>query len=148
MAGYNMTIKNSEETIEFSTKDMDDKPDITGIQFKMNTLDDLVRNKADSVRNEFVINGNITGTNRDYTKKLAKWAMDTDKKTLYREVEIVVYDSQNCSGEVLRRFEASNMFVIDYEEIFSNAENDSDSGTYKLSIAQKEGNSRREVFSS
>lgn len=145
MAGYNLSIKNNEEVIELSTEEEVGKPVITEVSFKMNTLDDHARNRADAVRGELKITGVITAENRDETKPLAKWAMDADRKTLYRSVEIVVYDGKNCTGEVLRRYQFSNMFVIDYEENFGG---DSDSGTFELFIAQKEGNEKKEVFSS
>ena len=145
MAGYKLNIKNNEETITFSTEIKNgDKQDITKVSFKMNTLDDMSRNRSDAVRAEVVIIGNITVENRDNTKKLAKWSMDANRKTLYRDVELVVYDSDNCSGDVLRRYEISTMFVLDYEENFESA----DSGIFTLFIAQKDGSDSKEVFSS
>lgn len=145
MAGYAVEIKNSEDMISFSTADAGDKPDITKVIFTMNTLDNSTRNKADSVRSELEISGTINAENRDRTKMLAKWSLDADRKTLYRDVEVVVYSSRNCTGDVLRRYQISNMFVIDYAETF---DGDGDSGTFKLFIAQKEGNNKKEVFSS
>lgn len=151
MAGYNLSIKNIDEVIELSTGDGDGKQVITEVSFKINTLDDNTRNRADAVRGELKISGVITPENRDITKLLAKWAIDADRKTLYRNVEIVVYDSKNCTGDVLRRYQLTNMFVIDYEENFggdASDSGDSDSGTFFLFIAQKEGNEKKEVFSS
>lgn len=145
MAGYKLLIKNNEEVIELSTAEQNGKPDITKVTFKMNTLDNTTRNRADAVRGELQIEGIITPDNRDNTKMLAKWAMDTDRKTLYREVEVIVYDGKNCTGDILRRYQMNSMFVIDYDEQFGS---DSDSGDFKLFIAQKEGNEKKEVFSS
>ena len=145
MAGYKLSIKNNSEVIELSTAQQNGKPDITKVTFKMNTLDDDTRNRADSVRGELKIEGIITADNRDNTKMLAKWAMDSDRKTLYREVEVVIYDGENCTGDVLRRYQMNSMFVIDYDERFGD---DSDSGRFELFIAQKEGNEKKEVFSS
>lgn len=145
MAGYQLTIKNVEDIIELSTKEQNGKADVTSVSFKMNTIDENTRNRADSVRGEITIKGNITPENKDNTKKLAKWSMDSDKKTLYRDVEVVVYDAENCTGDVLRRYQMNTMFVIDYIEDFGN---ESDSGIYELFIAQREGNEKKEVFSS
>lgn len=145
MAGYKLLVKDNSEVIELSTAEQNGKPDITKVVFKMNTLDDNTRNRADSVRGELKIEGIITPDNRDNTKMLAKWAMDADRKTLYRDVEVIVYDGINCTGDILRRYQMSSMFVIDYDEQFGS---DSDSGTFELFIAQKEGNEKKEVFSS
>lgn len=145
MAGYQLTIKNSEETIELSTKEAEGMPEIKSLIFKMNTLDDKTKNRADCVRGELTIIGNITPESRDKTKSLAKWSMDANKKTLYRNVEIVVYEGENCTGDVLRRYQIDTMFVVDYIEEFGAA---SDVGQYTLFIAQREGNGKKEVFSS
>ena len=144
-AGYQLTIKNADETIELSTKEQNGSAEIQTVVFKMNTLDDNTRNRADAVRGEITITGPITKENKEKTKRLAKWAMDANKKTLYRNVVIVVYDGENCSGDVLRRYEVDNMFVIDYEENFGTS---ADEGKYTLFMAQKEGNEKKEVFSS
>ena len=98
MAGYRLTIKNAGESIELSTKEQEGKAEIRGIKFKMNTLDDSTQNRADSVRCEMTITGFVTPENKDKTKRLAKWSMDSDKKTLYRDVELLVYDAENCTG--------------------------------------------------
>lgn len=144
-AGYELSIKNNTETIEMSTKEKEDVADIKEIRFKMNTLDDYTTNRADSVRAELRIEGTITTENRDNTKKLAKWAMDDDRKTMYRDVELVAYEGENCSGDVLRRYKIDQMFVIDYEEEIGDK---SDYGTFKLFIAQKDGSAKKDVFSS
>lgn len=145
MAGYQLSIKNAEETIDLSTKEKNDSAEIQTVKFKMNTLDDSTRNRADAVRVELTITGTITEKNREKTKRLARWAMDANKKTLYRNVSIVVYDSENCTGDVVRRYEVDSMFVIDYEEEFGGLDG---TGKYTLFIAQKEGNEKKEVFSS
>ena len=145
MAGYQLSIKNAEETIDLSTKEKNDSAEIQTVKFKMNTLDDSTRNRADAVRVELTITGTITEKNREKTKRLPRWAMDANKKTLYRNVSIVVYDSENCTGDVVRRYEVDSMFVIDYEEEFGGLDG---TGKYTLFIAQKEGNEKKEVFSS
>ena len=145
MAGYQLTITNAEEMIELSTSEEKGLAEIEKLKFKMNTLDDSTKNRSDSIRGELIIIGNITPENKDKTKRLAKWAMDTNKKTLYRDVEIIVYDGENCTGDILRRYQMNTMFVIDYEEDFGK---ESDNGKYTLFIAQREGNEKKEVFSS
>lgn len=146
MAGYQLTIKNSEETIEIFTKDSTDS-DITSLSFKMKTINDNTKSRADCVKGELVIKGYITSENKDKTKRLAKWSIDSDQKTMYRDVEIVVYTSENCTGDVLRRFQMDSMFVVDYLEEFGELSRD-EKGTYTLLIAQKEGKRNKEIFSS
>lgn len=145
MAGYSLTIKNNADVIEISTKDLRDKPPITKAKFTMNTLDDLSRNRADAVRAELVIEGNISEEYKEEIRKLAKWSLDSNKTTQYRNVELIVNDGEDMSGKVLRRYTIDQMFVIDYEEEFGE---DSESGTYKLFIAQKQGSYKKEVFCS
>lgn len=146
MAGYSLTIKNNADVIEISTKDLKDKAPITKAKFTMNTLDDLSRNRADAVRAELVIEGNISEEYKEEIRKLAKWSLDSNKTTQYRNVELIVNDGQDMSGKVLRRYTIDQMFVIDYEEKFK--EGDSESGIYKLFIAQKQGSYKKEVFCS
>lgn len=145
MAGYQLVVSGSDK-IELSTeakkKEGQGLAEIERAEFKMNTIDDNTRNHADSVRAEIKICGPITADNRELTNKLAKWAMDSDKSTLYRDVTLTVYEGENCTGKVLRRYEIQSMFVIDYTESFKN----DDSGTYELFIAQKEGKYKQEVF--
>lgn len=145
MAGYSLTIKNNADVIEISTKDLRDKPPITKAKFTMNTLDDLSRNRADAVRAELIIEGNISEEYKEEIRKLAKWSLDSNKTTQYRNVELIVNDGEDMSGKVLRRYTIDQMFVIDYEEEFGE---DSESGTYKLFIAQKQGSYKKEVFCS
>lgn len=157
MAGFVLTIKNAEETIELSSKATEGKDDasILDIDFRMNTLKDDTRNRADGVRCELVITGLISEDIKDETKRLAKWSMDSDKNTLYRDVALVVYEKDNLTGNVLRRYEFNSMFVIDYEESFGSKIQQKElkgisdeKGVYTLFLAQKEGNNKKEVFSS
>ena len=145
MAGYQFVVAGTDK-IELSTKavdrDQQGLSEIERIEFKMNTIDDNTRNHADSVRAEIKICGPITADDKEVINKLAIWAMDSNKSTLYRDVELTVYEGENCTGKVLRKYQIQSMFVIDYTESFKNDE----SGTYELFIAQKEGKYKQEVF--
>lgn len=150
MTGYEITITNSEGTIEFSTANEDNAVSIESVEFRMNTINDNTRNRADAVRAEFEIKGTVDNNNRDNTLKLLKWSIDKDQKTLYRDVEVIVYNSKNCSGDVLRRYQIANMFVIDYEEfnvIEKDGKENEEALNFRLFIAQKEGNKDIKVFS-
>lgn len=148
MAGYKLTIKNASETIELSTAEDKGSADIISVKFKMNTLDNNTKNRADAIRAEIEIKGEITEDNKDKTKSVVKWAMDADKKTLYRDISLVVYEGKNCTGGIIRRYDINTMFVIDYEEDFTSSSGNSEIGKYTLFIAQKEGYEDKEVFSS
>lgn len=145
MAGYQVSISNSEGVIEFSSEKEDNAVTVKTVDFRMNTINDSTRNRADAVRAEFEIKGEINKSNRDNTLKLLKWSIDNNQKTLYRDVEIVVYDSENLTGEVLRRYQIANMFVIDYEETTC-LDND-EMLNFRLFIAQKAGDKEIKIFS-
>lgn len=151
MAAYKLTIKNNgkDEIVlstlkENSTDSTKSVLGILGISFKMNTLNDDTRNRSDAVRAEFKIKGRITSENRDDTKKITKWSMDSNQSTIYRNVELVVYEGEE-NGTILRRYQIDSMFVVDYEENFEDKGSD---GTFELFIAQKERGGNKEVFSS
>lgn len=145
MAGYQVSISNSEGVIEFSSEKEDNAVTIRTVDFRMNTINDNTRNRADAVRAEFEIRGEINKSNRDNTLKLLKWSVDNNQKTLYRDVEVVVYNSENLTGDVLRRYQIANMFVIDYEE--TNCADNAELLNFRLFIAQKEGDKDIKIFS-
>lgn len=142
MAGYQISITNSEGSIEFSSKAENNAVTITEVNFRMNTLDDNARDHANAVRAEFEIKGSIDENNKSNTLKLLKWSIDNDQKTLYRDVEVVVYNDTGLTGEVLRRYQVKQMFVIDYEETSS----DENRGYFKLFIAQKADNKEIKIY--
>lgn len=153
MHGYTLTIENENvEPIKFTVEDSEREADksITDVQFKMNTLDDNSKSKSDSIRYELVIKGNINSANKDQTKMLANWAIDANEKSMYRTVEVVINTQSNFSGETLRRYQATGMFVVDYVEKFNDineAGKDTESGEFELFIAQKVGSKQKDVFS-
>lgn len=153
MHGYTLTIENENvEPIKFTVEDSEREADksITDVKFKINTLDDNSKSKSDSIRYELVIKGNINSANKDQTKMLANWAIDANEKSMYRTVEVVINTQSNFSGETLRRYQATGMFVVDYVEKFNDindASNDTDSGEFELFIAQKVGSKQKDVFS-
>lgn len=143
MAGYALRVNSSEGNFELGTATTNGKSIITSVKFKMNTMDDATLNRSDAVRAELRITGVITNDSRDLTKNLATWAIDDNLSTLYRNVEIDVNQADNNTGEIIRRYNIDNMFVVDYEESTSNK----DVGTFELFLAQKEGKYKIEVFS-
>ena len=145
MAGYQVSITNSEGSIEFSSSEEGSENSavtITEVNFRMNTIDDNVQNHSDAVRAEFEIKGKINDKNKSNTLKLLKWSIDNDQKTLFRDVEVVVYVSENATGAILRRYQVKQMFVIDYEE----SNGDKAEGLFRLFIAQKKGNREIKIY--
>lgn len=142
MAGYQMSISNSEGVIEFSTEKENNAHTITEVNFKMNTLDDNTTNRADAVRAEFEIKGKIDKNNKTNTLKLLKWSIDSNDSTMYRDVEVVVNENANLTGSVLRRYQVKQMFVIDYEETCCN----NTEGSFRLFIAQKSDNKEIKIY--
>ena len=154
MLGYKVNIKNESTEIELNNILENDKSSVIAVTFSMNSINDSkVRNRDDDVRCEFVIEGKITETNKDETKKLTEWSKDNNKDTMYRDVDIKVYNSNGENGKVLRTYQVMKMFVLDYEEFFGKKPEDNSSsdtndiGYYRLFIAQKEGNNPIQVFS-
>lgn len=145
MAGYQINISNSEGEIEFSSEKEDNAVTIKTVDFRINTINDNTRNRSDAIRAELEIRGEINKSNRESTLKLLKWSIDNNQKTLYRKVEVVVYDSENLTGEVLRRYEIANMFVIDYDE--TTCSESDEMLNFRLFIAQKEGDRDIKIFS-
>jgi hypothetical protein len=146
MAFFELKVSSeTEKDIIFSLGE--DKNTITDIQFFMNTLNDDTLNRSQSVRAEFVIKGSIDDKSKSEIQKLAAWAIATEKDKIYREVNIIVKDNNSDSGEVLRRYIFSEMFVIDYKEIFGpKKDNKDDEGSFELLIAQKEKGKVKEVL--
>lgn len=147
MAYFELKI-NSENTdpINFLIVE-EDKNTITDIQFFMNTLNDNTLNRSQSVRAEFIIKGSIDDKSKSEIQKLAAWAIATEKDKIYRNINIIVRDNEDPSGETLRRYNFSEMFVIDYKEIFKQKTDDKDDqGSFELLIAQKEKGKVKEVL--
>ncbi len=143
MAGYKVTISNDNDKIEFSSENENNEATISEVNFKMSTLDNNTSNRADAVRAEFEIKGQIFKSNKEQTLKLLKWAIDNDINSCYRDVAIEVYEDAKCSGEILRRYEISSMFVIDYDE--SKSENNQRID-FTLFIAQRSSDNNIKVY--
>lgn len=144
--GYKIKITGGSEVIELTT--VGSPGSLKSVTFKMNTLDDHSRNRASDIRCEIVLEGSIQADTLDATVSLAKWSMDANAKSIYRSVELEIYEDAECTGKLLRRYEVDDMFVLDYSEKFGES---TENGTFTLFIAQKEGaaekSKRREVYS-
>lgn len=146
MAFFELKVNSSTaDSISFLLDD-EDTNTITDIQFFMNTLNDNTLNRSQSVRAEFIIKGSIDDKSKSEIQKLAAWAIATEKDKVYRDVNIIIRDNSDTSGETLRRYNFSEMFVIDYKEIFKSSAEKDDQGSFELLIAQKEKGKVKEVL--
>ncbi len=88
---------------------------ITQCVYKLDTVDDNTLDRDTNARCTFEIHGIIDVKSADITLKLAKWSKE--KKSVYRKLEIEVYDDGNDGGEnKLRYYEFDRIFCIDYTE--------------------------------
>ncbi len=119
---------------------------VTHLSFAKKTQDH-VKNQANTLHLEFEIKGIINEESKGVLKNVAEWAMDENKNTLYRKVEILVNNDDTGSIEtdkIFRRYTFGKMYVVDYEEIFVKEGNEDD-GEYRLIIAQKAERAERDV---
>ena len=147
MLGYLVSIENDEGVIEISSENEGEACTVNSVEFKMNTIDDTTRNRSDEVREELTICGNIYNENKDNTLNMLKWAIDSNNKTVYRTVDVKVYDTANMTGNVLRHYQLANMFVIDYSENKPNKDSKaSEALEYTMKLAQKAGKHELGVY--
>lgn len=149
--GYSLTVTcEGAEQIEINTFAEAKAESINNVTFRKVALDTESSNKrSNAIRYEFEISGTIiakeNGT-KESTQKLAQWALDESTSTLYRSIEIVVgEDSENQETEkTLRRYNFSNIYVINYEEVLSTLQSN-EYGSFKLHLGQKTEKSQRDI---
>lgn len=147
---FDLKIESADEEIVFDKDTANAESEaITDVTFKMNTLNDSTLNRANAVRCELIIKGTINKGTKEETMKLTKWSMATNgENSLYRKVTVTVY-TDGGREEVLRQYTVDKMFCIDYDEIFGGNKDDgtgSETGTFTLYIAQREGSYSKDVF--
>ena len=124
---------NGNETIELNKG-------ISDITFKHDSDDKTKALDIDSVTG-ILVNGKIEKANKDATLQLAKWSIQTSGTDLYRNVTVSIVDNE---GLVVRQFEFSEMFVVDYLEVFD-ASND-DEAKFTLKLYQRKNNPEIEIY--
>ncbi len=109
-----------------------DEKSIKTVEFKIDTVEEDVKDRSENVINKVVIIGNITPENREETRKLALWSLDKKREKVYREMSITLA----TGGETLRTYRMDKAFCIDYIETFGiKGEN-----TFELVAAQRKDN--------
>ena len=103
----------------------------TNTKIKFDTLDDeKVLNKSKSVSATVIITGKIKDTDTSELKKVFNWSKTNNPDENNRKLVI-----EYTIGKVIRSYEFSEMFVLNYEEYLTEAGTDSQ---YTLILRQKE----------
>ena len=138
---YTLTITpdDGKDIIKIGSFGDDDKIEknlITGIDIKLDTTDDNVRQKSNAMLAKITVYGEMKN---EVTKKyisLFEWAKEQDQKRWYRTVEIEIKSSQS---DIVRSYKFEKMFVVDYKEFYKEEKNDN-KDTFELVLTQKENN--------
>lgn len=142
--GYEIKIKDDKgKQIILNTEGTGNNT-IDKVYFRKKTLPNA-NNRANSMHCEFEITGELNNNTKQQLKDVACWALDVNKDTLYRTVEIIVYedDEEKTTEKTYRNYKFSNMYVIDYEEAFD--KNGKDEGDFMLLIGQKSEKSVQDI---
>ena len=112
-----------------------DKKAVENVMFKIDTVDENVKDRSENVVNLVVIKGFITLETKDMTKKLLLWSLGRKSSEVYRNVEIVI---RITGDKLIRKYTMDKVFCIDYTEKF--CATDSNQSEYELKIAQRKDN--------
>lgn len=141
--GYELKITGGKEEISLTTEGSGNQ-NIEKVYFRKKTLPSA-NNRANSMHCEFEIVGELNKGTKQALKLMAEWALDVNKDTLYRTVNISVVedDEEKTTDKVFRNYSFSNMYVIDYEEGFDKSEDDE--GKFRLLVGQKSEKSTQDI---
>ena len=84
------------------------------------------------------ISGEISELDKKETLELGKWALCTEGKGIYRKVNVIITNEEE---NILREYNFSSMFVVDYTEKFELT-----GGTYTLILRQRPKDINIEIF--
>ncbi|MGL5126451.1 MAG: hypothetical protein ACRC0Y_07830 [Fusobacteriaceae bacterium] len=101
---------------------------ITKAQYQYDTPDTALM-KSNEINVKLIIEGNLERTISGEAKKLAQWSLMETGKDVYRIVKVIMRDNEE---DIVREFELSKAFAVDYEETYENEQ-----ATFKLLVAQK-----------
>lgn len=153
--GFKLTVtaESGASAIDFQTDSSANKNIITSVSFLNGVRGYESNSRAIAVRSVIEVKGIINKDTKSAIKQLANWSLDTNAKSEYRDVEILINEKDNFSGDNLRRYEFKKMLILSYEENFkpiSNADsdNEADAGEYVLIIAQKDLSTEQNIFDS
>lgn len=101
--------------------------------------DDKVQDKSYDALVGLKLSGKISGKNKEETLELGKWALCTSGEGAYRKVNVKII---NSDSDIVREYDFSSMFVVDYNENF----NKQGVGEYEIVLRQKSKETGIEIF--
>lgn len=135
---YAVTIEDKAgETINIGKEGVsNEKNIIMGIDIKIDTIDDDVRNKSVAMLAKVVIRGEIKSEINDELKQIFQWAYESSEEKWYRTIKILVKSSE---GNILRTYILKNVFVVDYKEFYK-TDGTNEKSVFELFLTQQENN--------
>lgn len=111
-----------------------DEHTVSGVTFKIDTIEEDVKDRSENVINKVVITGDIKSESKDQTRMLALWSLDKKREKVYREMVITL----RPGGETLRTYHMNKVFCIDYTEEFDS--HNKKGNIFTLVAAQRKDN--------
>ena len=134
---YTLKISGDDGDITIKPENKDNL--IMGVDFVVNQKDLAANDRSDQLFNSVVIKGKLNEKTQTATKDIANWSLKTDKKTIYKTVEIKI----SAGEEIIRNYYLKEMFCVRYQEVFDemNGENPNKPiGQFILELKQRAGN--------
>lgn len=144
--GYNLTVKCNEKEDIFLSTASGKGNEILDVAFNKKHMPSE-NNRGSSIHCQFTIKGSINESTREELKKMADWALDNNRDTMYRDLSIEVFSDNkegSNAGKRFRNYGFSNMFILDYEEKFD-AVFPYEEGEYVVLIGQKSEKSEQNI---
>lgn len=133
-----INVKITSEIGEILLKEDKDSQGVTGIEFIFDSADG-VKDKSFEATAGLKLLGEISDRNSKDTLELGKWALCVTGEGIYRKVNVMI---TNNSEEVIREYNFSNMFVVDYVEKLDGQ----GKGTYTIELRQRAKDTNIEIF--
>lgn len=120
---------------------------IDKVAFRKKSLDNT-GNRGNVKYCEFEITGVLNKETKNVLKQVADWALDMNKDTIYRQVDIVIAegDNEDSINNKYRTYQFENMCVLDYEELFDKNQEMGEDGFFTLLLGQKPEKSIQSVL--
>ena len=129
---YIFKAKSDSETIQLETGG--NKKLIENIKITTDTVEENTNDRSSNILYRVELKGTINWDTRETCKKFMDWSLASNKKDIYREVSISIYEDINENP--IRDFKIPNMFCEDYIENF-NCEKENI--YFELKLIQKTG---------
>ncbi|MDE7313358.1 MAG: hypothetical protein K2N87_17340 [Eubacterium sp.] len=111
------------------------KEALKSVKFKIDTIEENVKDRSENVVNLVEITGSITDGTKEVTRELMLWALARKSNEVYRSAEIIIRINQNVR---VRRYVLDKVFCVDYFEEFD--QDDTNKNLFTLKFAQRKDN--------